>query len=94
MQEKQVSQEETIDIKALILKYVQYWYYFVLSILFFGFIAFLSNRYTVPKYSVSTTLLIRDDNNTQLGAENLLEGLELFSGKKNVKNEIVILNSY
>ena len=94
MQEKQVSEEETIDIKVLMLKYAQYWYYFVLSILFFGFIAFLNNRYTVPKYSVSTTLLIRDDNNTQLGAENLLEGLELFSGKKNLKNEIVILNSY
>ena len=94
MQEKQVPQEETIDIKALILKYAQYWYYFVLSILFFGAMAFLNNRYTVPEYSVSTTLLIRDDNNTQLGAENLLEGLELFSGKKNLKNEIVILNSY
>lgn len=94
MQEKQVTQEETIDIKALILKYAQYWYYFLLSILFFGFISFLNNRYTVPEYSVSTTLLIRDDNNTQLGAENLLEGLELFSGKKNLKNEIVILNSY
>ena len=94
MQEKQVTQEETIDIKALILKYAQYWYYFMISILFFGFIAFLNNRYTVPEYSVSTTLLVRDDNNTQLGAENLLEGLELFSGKKNLKNEIVILNSY
>ena len=94
MQEKQVTQEETIDIKALILKYAQYWYYFLLSILFFGFIAFLNNQYTVPEYSVSTTLLIRDDNNTQLGAENLLEGLELFSGKKNLKNELVILNSY
>ena len=94
MQENQASQEETIDIKALILKYSQYWYYFVASILFFGCIAFLNNRYTVPKYSVSTTLLIRDDNNTQLGAENLLEGLELFSGKKNLKNEIVILSSY
>ena len=94
MQEKQVSQEETIDIKALILKFAQYWYYFVLSILFFGCIAFLNNRYTVAEYSVSTTLLIRDDNNTQLGAENLLEGLEMFSGKKNLKNEIVILSSY
>jgi len=94
MQEKQESLEETIDIKALILKYAQYWYYFILSILFFGCIAFLNNRYTVPEYSVSTTLLIRDDNNTQLGAENLLEGLELFSGKKNLKNEIVILSSY
>ena len=94
MQENQASQEETIDIKALILKYSQYWYYIMASILFFGCIAFLNNRYTVPKYSVSTTLLIRDDNNTQLGAENLLEGLELFSGKKNLKNEIVILSSY
>jgi len=94
MQEKQESQEETIDIKALVLKHTQYWYYFALSILFFGCIAFLNNRYTAPEYSVSTTLLIRDDNNTQLGAENLLEGLELFSGKKNLKNEIVILSSY
>ena len=74
--------EETIDIKSLILKYIQYWYYFLLSILFFIFIAFLNNRFTIPEYSVSTTLLIRDDNNTQLGAENLIEGLELFSGKK------------
>ena len=94
MEQDQNKQEETIDIKALILKYTQYWYYFLLSILFFGFIAFLNNRFTVPEYSVSTTLLIRDDNNTQLGAENLIEGLELFSGKKNLTNEIVILNSY
>ena len=86
--------EDTIDIKALILKYTQYWYYFLISIGFFVCIAFLINKYTTPEYSVSTTLLIRDDNNTQLGAENLLEGLEMFSGRKNLKNEIIILNSY
>jgi len=94
MEQNTSQQEETIDIKALILKYSQYWYYFLLSILFFLFVAFLYNRYTVPEYSISTTLLIRDDNNTQLGAEHLIEGLELFSGKKNLKNEIVILNSF
>ena len=86
--------EEAIDIKALILKYTQYWYYFLISILFFGFIAFLNNRYTIPEYSVSTSLEIRDDNNTQMGAENLIEGLELFSGKNNLENEIIILSSY
>jgi len=86
--------EETIDLKALILKYSQYWYYFLISVLFCVFIAFINNRYTTPEYSVSTTLLIRDDNNTQLGAENLIEGLELFSGRKNLTNEIVILNSH
>ena len=94
MQEKEVTQEATIDIKALILQYTQYWYYFLVSILFFGFIAFLYGRYTVPEYSVSSSLLIRDDNNTQMGAENLIEGLELFSGKNNLDNEIVILSSY
>ena len=94
MNQDQQQEEKTIDIKALALKYAQYWYYFLLSILFFGSIAFLYNRFTVPEYSVSTTLLIRDDNNTQLGAENLIEGLELFSGKKNITNEIIILKSY
>ena len=63
--------EETIDLKGIIFKYSQYWYYFILSIILFTTIAFLSNRYTTPEYSVSTTLLIRDDNNTQMGAENI-----------------------
>lgn len=86
--------EEKIDLKGLLISYSAYWYFFLLSILFFIFIGFLVNRYTIPEYSVSSTLLIRDDSNTQLGAENILEGLELFSGKKNLKNEIVILKSY
>ena len=86
--------EEKIDIKGIFLSYTTYWYFFILSILFFIFLGFLINRYTIPEYSVSSTLLIRDDSNTQLGAENILEGLELFSGKKNLKNEIVILKSY
>ena len=46
MDQDQNKQEETIDIKALILKYTQYWYYFLISILFFGFIAFLNNRFS------------------------------------------------
>ena len=86
--------DEKIDIKRIFFSYSTYWYFFLLSVLFFIFLGFLINRYTVPEYSVSSTLLIRDDSNTQLGAENILEGLELFSGKKNLKNEIVILKSY
>ena len=47
-----------------------------------------------PEHSVSTTIEIRDDNNTQIGAENLMEELELFSGENNLEDEIVILKSY
>ena len=86
--------DEKIDIKLLFYKYLNNWLFFLLSFIVFSTSAYLYNRYTVPSYSVSSTLLIRDDNNTQLGAENLIEGLELFSGKKNLKNEIVILNSF
>ena len=86
--------EETINVKEIIFKYSKYWYYFFLSILFCLFGAYLYNRYSTPIYSASTTVLIRDDSNASLGAENLLEGLELFSGKKNLKNEIGILESY
>ena len=88
------TQEETLDLKAILLKYAHYWYYFIISVLFCLFIAFLYNRYSKPIYSVSSTLLIRDDSNSQLGAENLLEGLEIFSGRTNLKNEIALLNSY
>ena len=94
LQNKSNQQEESIDLKAIFLTYSYYWYYFIISILFCLFIAFLYCRYSKPIYSVSSTLLIRDDNNSQLGAENLLEGLEIFSGSTNLENEIALINSY
>ena len=86
--------EETIDIKAIILKYTQYWYYFLVSLLFCISIAFLYIRFTIPEYSVHTTLEIRDDDDTKFGAEYIIEGLEMFSGKNNLTNEIIRLKSY
>ena len=46
LQNSQQSQEETIDIKAILFKYSHYWYYFIISVLFCLFIAFLYNRYS------------------------------------------------
>jgi capsular exopolysaccharide synthesis family protein len=69
-------------------------FYFVLSICFFLTLAFLAIHYIKPKFKVGTTLLLRDDKNASLGAENLIDGLELFSGRKNLDNEIGILKSF
>ena len=88
------SKEETIDLKLLVKKFIGYWYYFLLSISVCLFIAFLYNRYTRPIYNVSTTIEIRDDNNTQLGVENILEGMEMFSVKTNLENEKAVLKSF
>ena len=86
--------EETVDFKLLIKKYTAYWYYFILSVSVCLFIAFLYNRYIRPIYIVSTTIEIRDDNNTQLGVENILEGMEMFSVKTNIENEKAVLKSF
>ena len=80
-QNKEQKHEETIDIKVILFKYFRYWHYFLLSILFCALIAWGYLRYSNPIYRVYSLLEIRDDSNTQLGAENLLEGLEIFSGK-------------
>ena len=86
--------EETIDIKEILRKFTGHWYYFVLSIIICLFVAFLYNRYTDKIYVVSTDILIRDDNNSQLGMENIMDGMELFSGKTNLENEEAVLKSY
>jgi len=86
--------EERVDLKGLFFRYYSHWYYFLISLFVFLLISFAYIRYTTPVYSVSSTILIRDDNNTQLGAENILEGMELFSGKTNINNEIVVLKSF
>ena len=86
--------EESVDFKLLIKKYTAYWYYFILSVSVCLFIAFLYNRYIRPTYIVSTTIEIRDDNNTQLGVENILEGMEMFSVKTNIENEKAVLKSF
>jgi tyrosine-protein kinase Etk/Wzc len=88
------SSEETINIKEILKKFSGHWYYFILSIIICLFLAFLYNRYSDKVYKVSTDILIRDDNNSQLGVENIMEGMELFSGKTNLENEEAVLKSY
>ncbi len=95
---KQISEtlnkEETIDLREMVIKYLKVWYYFLFCIILSLCITTLYLKFTKPIFSVSTKLLIRDDDNSQFDPANLIEGLELFSVKRNLKNEIVILNSY
>lgn len=93
-QNKEQIQEKTIDIKAILFKYFRFWHYFLLSFLLCAAITWGYLEYSTKIYRVYSLLEIRDDSNTQLGAENLLEGLEIFSVKTNLSNEIIILNTY
>ncbi|MEA3445883.1 MAG: Wzz/FepE/Etk N-terminal domain-containing protein, partial [Bacteroidota bacterium] len=86
-------QEESIDLKKYIFQVIGNWYLFVIFIFIAFSISYYVNKFTTPIYSVSATLLVEADN-SRTGAENLLDGLSLFSGKKNIENEIGILQSF
>jgi capsular exopolysaccharide synthesis family protein len=85
---------DQIDIKEVLEKYYKYWYFFIISILFSLFIGFLYLRYTPKNYSASTTILVKDENNTSLGSDNIIDGIDLFGKNRNIKNEIGILRSF
>jgi len=94
--EGNVSEEEQLDIKRLIFRVLGNWYWFAISIFAFLFIAYLINRYSEKVYSVTSSVIVKDDDNSKgfSGAENLIQGLKLVRNTKSVQNEIGILQAY
>ncbi|MBO2544820.1 polysaccharide biosynthesis tyrosine autokinase [Salegentibacter sp. BDJ18] len=54
-------EESNFDLKAEIYKYLTYWKWILLGFLIGGLLAYLYNRYTIPKYSTQATMMIVDD---------------------------------
>ncbi|MFM9986441.1 MAG: polysaccharide biosynthesis tyrosine autokinase [Flavobacteriales bacterium] len=87
-------EETPLDLSAFYAKVKSRWWYFLIALIVFTGLSFMAIRYMRANYRIGTTLILRDDKNSSLGAENLLDGLELFAGKKNLENEIGMLRSY
>jgi len=88
--------DESIDLKKFLFKILVNWYWFVISLFITVSIAYLINRYSEPIYRVNATVMVRDDARGKglTGAENIIEGLEMFTSRMNVQNEMGILKSY
>ncbi len=81
------------NLKDLILGYIVYWKWFLVSVLISIFLAFFYLRYTTTQYGVDASIIIKDDKkggNSELSA---FSDLNIFSGKSNVENEMAILKS-
>ena len=90
-------QEDTIDIKKFIFKILSNWYWFVLTVFMATAFAFFINKYTDPTFSINASILVRDKSNSLTsGVDNMMQELGMFRriNRKNVENEIGILNSY
>ncbi len=86
-----------INAKEILLKYLHHSWLFILILLLSLTIAWLYLRYTKPEYSVSSTLLIRNDmSNRSSGSSNgqdMFSDIALFQSNTNKQNEILILSS-
>ena len=89
-------QEENIDIKKFLMRILGNWYWFAISLFITITVAYLVNRYSEPIYSVTSTIIVRDDEKGKglSGAEQMIEGMEMFRSRKNIYNEMGILQSY
>src|SRR5690606_22631255 len=86
--------EAGFDIRAQLDKYLVHWKWFTVSIIVCLFLAFIYLRYSTPEYSISATILIKDEKKG--GAANELSAiseLSCMSGNSNVDNEIEVLKA-
>jgi len=89
-------ENDSLEFKKKIAKYLRHWKLFLLSILIFLGAAHLRLRYSTPLYSVSSSILIKDNKNAGISTElAAFEDLGIIGGSSsnNPKNEIEILKS-
>jgi len=88
--------DDNIDIKRYLSLFISNWYWFAIALFLAVTMAYTINRYSQQIFSVSSTLLIKDD---QIGKMNsttssVIPGGDIFKSQQNLKNEIGILKSF
>jgi tyrosine-protein kinase Etk/Wzc len=96
MEERDIhlSGSDQINLKQVIVKYLSFWYLFLLSLLVCFGAAYLYLMYATPEYYISSTLLIKD--NKKQGDAPLSTDFgdsELSQYRQNINNEIEVLKS-
>ncbi|MBC7495110.1 MAG: tyrosine protein kinase, partial [Flavobacterium sp.] len=84
---------DDINIKEIIFDYLQYWKWFVVSVLLCFIAVFSFLRYNIVQYNVKTTILIKDEKKGGTSELSAFSDLNIFSGKTNIENELAIFKS-
>jgi tyrosine-protein kinase Etk/Wzc len=91
---QKTQQDNTLDLRRLFRLVISKHYYFLIAIIVALICAFLYNRFTIPVYRVSATLLINEEKKAGLTENSqFLEGLGLGIGTQNLDNQITVLSS-
>lgn len=87
---------DSIDWKEWALKFLRYWYLFVIAILIALCAAYLKNRSWLPTYQTTGTILIEEYGSSRMsyGTQSLLQGFGVDPGYRNINNQVIMLGSY
>ncbi|GGZ27025.1 sugar transporter [Echinicola pacifica] len=83
-------EESTIDFKYYFVKYARLWPLYLISILLSLTAAYLYHRYTVEKYEVTGSIMIKDTSSPEV---KILDRSNIFSTPTNLENDILVLTS-
>lgn len=89
-------EDENLDFKRYISLFISNWYWFAIVLFLTVTFAYSKNRYSEKTYTVSSTLLIKDDQirNNPSGIGSIIPGGDIFKSDQNLLNEIGILKSF
>jgi capsular exopolysaccharide synthesis family protein len=91
--DSEFEETEEVSIGDIFFKYLAYWPLFILLLVITLTAAWLYLRYKMPVYETTATLLIKDDQNSASGQNEMMQAFDLFGSKKNVENEVEVLQS-
>lgn len=81
------------NLKELVFKYLKHWYWFVLCFVISTLIGYVSLRYSVPLYDVTSTIVISQEDNLSEAGLSTFKDLGLGQTEDEIENEIQILKS-
>lgn len=90
------AEEEFIDVRKIIFRAKDNWYYFVISVIVCVGMAVIYLKTAAKQYEVEATLQLKDQglSNAGSGPEEFIQGLNLLSGDAELADEIGLLSSY
>lgn len=88
----QYNEDDSLDLKGIIIKIVSYWYLFVTGIIIALIIGYCYNRYTPKVYQNTVTVYVKEDK-MGIDPTSMMTGLT-FKSSINIDNEIAILQSF
>src|SRR5437016_5376712 len=86
--------DEKVNIKAIILKLIARWYYFLLCLAITLPLAYVYVRFADTIYQVRGSILLTGQAKNGMGNEKFLKGMELLTSHTELEDEIGILKSF